>query len=142
MQRRRAFTLVEVLIAATILAGAAVALLVPFSHASAAQRLQTLRATASNLATQQMERLGTLSYGTLRERYAGGAAARPFRSVDESTMAGPGLDDFSLTIEAAEVAIPAGGASEEEAARFCRVVVTVDHADIEAVRLARLFAQE
>jgi len=141
-RHRRAFTLVEVLIASTILAGAALALCMPFSRATHAQRLNTLRATAANLAAQQMERLATFSCDDLLADYAAKPTSQPLRSIDGAPITGPGLDAFALRIGAAEVAIPVAGQSTDDADRFCRVVVVVDHPDLQPVRLARLFARE
>lgn len=141
--RRRVagFTLFEVLIAASIVSVAALAVLIPYGHATTAQRIDVLRANAANLAAQQMERLTTLDYATLLDRYADGGG-RSFEHVDGSRMTGPDLADYTLTIRTAELVIALAGESEEEAARFCRAVVTVDHPDVEPVRFARLFARE
>lgn len=138
---RGGFTLVEVLIASAILAGAALAIATPFSYAAQHQRLDVLRANAANLAAQQMERLAAMTHAARLDRYRGGGEFE-FRSVHDAPIAGADLDPYTLTIAVDEIAIPLPGESDEDAARFCRALVTVRHPDVEPVSLARLFPQE
>ena len=61
MRRRGGFTLTECMIAAAVLMAAVAGLVMPFSVAAKAQRLDALQTSAATLAGQMMERLQTMA---------------------------------------------------------------------------------
>lgn len=129
---RSGFTLIETLVASSVLAVAAVAMYVPFSLAADHQRQQATQTLAATLAAQQMERLMTLSYDQIVERYAGGPVEVDVRDFGGTSVDDASIEQFTLTIEADPVTLDTGS--------FHVVKVEVTGDGVVPVTLGRLFA--
>lgn len=134
------FTLVETLIAATVLAIAVVALVTPLSLSAEKQREAALQTTAAALASQMMELMLTLDAEAVLaadglEQTGGDITDSQGRPLNDPSLAG-----FTIAVEADSVAIPIGSETFEEAADFVSLRVTVTHPDVLPVTLTRLIA--
>lgn len=139
--RQTGFSLIEVLIASTILAGVTAGLVMPFSLAAEHQQLDARRTTAATLLSQMMERLTVKSYDGILAmdgyRESGGQITGPAGEP----LNDPSLSGFTITVTAAEQPIPVGGQTEQEASVFCLATVSVSHPTINTVSVSRLFAR-
>lgn len=140
-RRHQGFTLIEVLIASTILTAAVAGLVMPFSIAAEHQQVDAVRTTAATLMTQMTERLNVKAYDDIlaMDGYSeSGAEITDLSGVrlNDSSLAG-----FTIRISASEVRVPVGDETPDEAMRFCLATVTVSHAQINDVSVNRLFTR-
>lgn len=141
-RRGRAFSLLEALVASSIIAVTTLALVSPFSLAASHQRLDADRTVGLALATQMMERLLLLDYAQVLALDGHSETGRKITDAANQAMNDPTLDGFTRTIAAREVVMPLPGEGEGDAAVFCAATVTVTHTGMNPVVLWRLFAQE
>ncbi len=130
------FTLIEVLIASTILAITVGALVYPFSLAHEQQRLDASRTTAAALAAQMIERMVDLPYDQVLAMNGRVEVGDQITGGDDSPIGDPSLTGYTLSVAAGEVTVGSG----DEAATFCSATVVVSHPQIRAVTYSRLFA--
>jgi type II secretory pathway pseudopilin PulG len=137
----RGFTLVETLIACSVLAFAVVALATPFSLAARQQRIDAISTTAATLAGTRMERLMTCTYVQLLDADDTVEVGKAITGFDGAVLNDATLANFTLSINVSEVPIPVGDEGVDEAARFAVVTVSVTHPEVPPVSIARMFAQ-
>lgn len=131
------FSLMECMVAITVLSVAAAALLMPFTAAANAARIDSKRTTAATLATQMLERLTDMSYGEILAMDGTVEAGESISSITGQPLNAASLAGFTRRVDAAEVTVTASGANGD--ATFVRVVVTVTCDGVEPIEMRRLF---
>lgn len=134
------FTLIEVLIASSILALVVASMVTPLSLAAKHQRIDAKQTVAGSLAMQTAERMLAL---TSAEVLALNGTRQTGRAITDFTGAAlneASLDGFEVTIAASEAPIAVGSEGIDDAARFVVASVTVTHEDVAPVTASRLFA--
>lgn len=134
---RRAFTLIEVLIASAILAGAVLALTMPFSLAAEHQRTDAVQTIGATLAAQRMERLLTLTYSQVLASNGQSEAGSQITDLAGRPLNDPSLADFTVAVSVNPVQVAPG----DDAGAFAVATVTVSHPDVPPVSVARLFSE-
>jgi type II secretory pathway pseudopilin PulG len=141
-RRGRAFSLLEALVASSIIAVTTVALVSPFSLAAGHQRLDADRTISLSLATQMMERLLLLDYAQVLALDGHSETGNAITDAADQAMNDPTLEGFTRTVSARQVLMPLPGEDEADTAVFCAATVTVTHRGMSPVTITRLFAQE
>lgn len=130
-RRDRGFTLIEVLIASTVLTAAVAALVMPMSLAAQHQDVDTKLSTAVALAQARMERLIASEPDAILALNGQSESGTQITNYNGTAIGDPSLAGFTLTIAASTQTI---GSDD-----FIVGSVTVSHADINAVTVTRLF---
>ena len=141
VRRVAGFTLIEGLLAATVLAVAAAGLSVPFAVAAGHQRADVVRTTSVSLAHQMMERLLNMTYDDVLAMNGQTDVGASMRNANNAAVNDNSLVGFTRTVAAEEVVLPLPGQPLEQAATLLRVVVVVQHRNTEYARVTRLFGR-
>jgi len=115
---------------------AVLALVTPLSLAAKHQRIDAIQTTATVLATQRMERLGTLAFDDVLAAHGTSETGTNITGFDGAALNDATLDRFTLSISVEQVTLIAG----DEADSFAAATVTVTHPEVADVSVARLFA--
>lgn len=134
---RRGVTLIECMVAVTVLTATVAGLVMPFSLAAKAQRLDAMQTTATTLANQQMERLVLLSKEDVLALNGTTEVGGDITGIDGQPINHNSLSEFTRSIAASEVTITESGVDGE--ASFVRATVTVARTGMPDVTLTRLF---
>lgn len=133
----RAVTLVECMVAVTVLTATVAGLVMPFSLAAKAQRLDAMQTTATTLANQQMERLVLLTKEEVLALDGTNESGGAITGIDGNPINHDSLSEFTRTIAATEMTITEPGVDGE--ASFVRATVTISRTGMPDITLTRLF---
>lgn len=133
----RGVTLIECMVAVTVLTATVAGLVMPFSLAAKAQRLDAMQTTATTLANQQMERLVLLTKEDVLALDGTTEVGGDITGINGEPINHNSLSEFTRSVAASEVTITESGVDGE--ASFVRATVTVARTGMPDVTLTRLF---